>query len=65
MLCFLNYHNKKKMAAGQLDQAGQLQLRQQMAFHNVITGTMKTRPIDIAFACAFGAALGLLLAAFI
>jgi hypothetical protein len=26
---------------------------------------MRTRPIDIIFACAFGATLGLLLAAFI
>jgi len=38
----------KKMAAGQLDQAGQLQLRQQMAFHNVITGTMKGVQVDVA-----------------
>jgi hypothetical protein len=27
--------------------------------------TMRTRPIDVLFACAYGAALGLLLAAFI
>jgi hypothetical protein len=38
----------QKMAAGQLDQAGQLQLRQQMAFHNVITGTMKGVQVDVA-----------------
>lgn len=38
----------QKMAAGQLDQTGQLQLRQQMAFHNVITGTMKGVQVDVA-----------------
>jgi len=38
----------QKMAAGELDQAGQLELRQQMAFHNVITGTMKGVQVDVA-----------------
>lgn len=38
----------EKMAAGQLDQAGQLELRQQMAFHNVIASTMKGVQVDVA-----------------
>jgi hypothetical protein len=38
----------EKMAAGQLDQAGQLELRQQMAFHNVITSSLKGVQVDVA-----------------
>lgn len=38
----------QKMANGQLDQAGQLELRQQMAFHNVITAQLKGVQVDVA-----------------
>lgn len=38
----------EKMAAGQLDQAGQLELRQQMAFHNIITSSLKGVQVDVA-----------------
>lgn len=38
----------QKMADGQLDQAGQLELRQQMAFHNVITAQLKGVQVDVA-----------------
>jgi len=38
----------QKMANGQLDQAGQLDLRQQMAFHNVITSQLKGVQVDVA-----------------
>ncbi len=38
----------QKMANGQLDQAGQLDLRQQMAFHNVITAQLKGVQVDVA-----------------
>ena len=38
----------EKMAAGQLDQTGQLELRQQMAFHNIITSQLKGVQVDVA-----------------
>lgn len=38
----------QRMADGQLDQAGQLELRQQMAFHNVITAQLKGVQVDVA-----------------
>jgi hypothetical protein len=38
----------ERMANGQLDQAGQLELRQQMAFHNVITAQLKGVQVDVA-----------------
>lgn len=38
----------QRMANGQLDQAGQLELRQQMAFHNVITAQLKGVQVDVA-----------------
>lgn len=38
----------QKMADGQLDQAGQLDLRQQMAFHNILTSQLKGVQVDVA-----------------